>query len=722
MNRQLERSEKLTLPPHDSDFCMPGDAWRRPSATDEESRRLYVTDEESHRPYATDEESRLPYTTDEESYRPYKQKQASPSRHKNGARTKPLYAFNSRHKLVNAIFALLLALCACFSSMMFSIAGVLLPASLMLAPAAFPPPVQAAEERERPVNFVFLVDVSGSMVMKSTMVKGPDGKDITLFEALRSALKQMVEDSRLIGPASQVSFITFGTAITEKADWPNKLGDPALRAQLVNKIASPETLSADKHGDTYMGGALYAAVEKARAMAKEGDACTMTFIVMFTDGWDEPPAGAPHKVRDVSKQILLEKRIAKEKVGVDTWQTRVVGLQRLPDSKAGTTTAKELATLIGGEFIDVNSQSGGTVSDRIFAALKKTVESLKGEIKVRYPAYVAQSQGSDNAASEKGLKSGFINFGNVDGNGFSSCEFPAELNSCYAEQIQKVEECSSSMDSAVKLSELGKLAANSPIGMGCRLASTLPPGAITVALTHPDVVLAPIVPGRKYEGDKPTNLVPVTVQAHSNCPAGHFLGFLKMSSTARVPQYLPFVVSVPSRLVASPENIKVKVKKPGFFWPEPTAVEITTSIGQSEGAKRQTAVNIEVIPEAAQMKAEAGKPTSAEYQNEKIDVTNINDGKPVKFAYDASRAEKQEIKMNVAIPGKQKPGRYEGKLVVKVSGDSETMAPSQIPFEVVVDPSPWEEVAPVAIPLIIVCIIVCGLGIFLWLSTLKRGR
>jgi hypothetical protein len=627
-----------------------------------------------------------------------------------------------KHKFVNAVFALLLALCACFSSMMFSIAGVLLPASLMLAPAAFPPPAQAAEERERPVNFVFLVDVSGSMVMKSTMVKGPDGKDITLFEALRSALKQMVEDSRLIGPASQVSFITFGTAITEKADWPNKLGDPALRAQLVSKIVSPETLAADKHGDTYMGGALYAAVEKARAMAKEGDACTMTFIVMFTDGWDEPPAGAPHKVRDVSKQILLEKRIAKEKVGVDTWQTRVVGLQRLPDSKAGTTTAKELATLIGGEFIDVNSQSGGTVSDRIFAALKKTVESLKGEI---VPA-LSMSEGCFGGvdANAVGAHNGFISFGNVDGNGMATCAFPAELRSCYSEQIAKAEECSGAVSIAKQNEELKTFSSPQSIirPQGWKLVSTLPPGAITVALTHPDVVLAPIVPGRKYEGDKPTNLVPVTVQAHSNCPAGHFLGFLKMSSTARVPQYVPFVVSVPSRIVVSPENIKVKVKKPGFFWPEPTAVEITTSLGQSEGAKRQTAVSVEVTPEAAQMKAEVGKPTAAEYQNEKIDVANINDGKPVKFAYDASKADRQEIKMNVAIPAKQKPGRYEGKLVVKVSGDSETMAPSQIPFEVVVDPSPWEEVAPVAVPLIIVCIIVCGLGIFLWLSTLKRGR
>ncbi|MBX9951566.1 MAG: VWA domain-containing protein [Candidatus Obscuribacterales bacterium] len=626
----------------------------------------------------------------------------------------------NRDKLVNAVFAFLLALCACFSTMMFSLAQILLPAALLLAPVLAPSAALAAQERERPVNFIFLVDVSGSMVLKSTMVKGPDGKDITLFEALRSALKQMVQDSRLIGPASQVSFITFGTAITEKADWPAKLADQTQRTVLIDKIVSPETLSADKHGDTYMGGALHAAVEKARAMAKEGDACTMTFIVMFTDGWDEPPAGAPHKVRDVSKQILLEKRISKEKVGVDTWQTRVVGLQRLPDSKAGTTTAKELATLIGGEFIDVNSQSGGTVSDRIFAALKRTVESLKGEIVLASSSNAAAA--GDAAPNQKGMKAGVINFGNVDGNGMSDCSFPVELRSCYAEEVGRVEECSQSVDSGTRSRELSKLAASSALGSGIRLVASLPSDAVTVSMTQPDVVLAPIIPGRKYEGDKPTNLVPVTVQAHSNCPAGHFLGFLKMASTARVPQYVPFVVSVPSRLVVTPESIKVKVKKPGFFWPEPTAVEIASTIGQSQGAKRQTAVNVEVIPESALMKAEPGKSAATVYQNEKIDVANINDGNPLKFTYDASKGEKQAIKMNIAIPAKQKPGLYAGKLAVKVSGDSETMAPSQIPFEVAVDPSPWEEVAPVAVPLIIVCIIVCGLGIFLWLSTLKRSR
>ena len=75
-------------------------------------------------------------------------------------------------------------------------------------------PAYAAEER--PVNFIFLIDVSGSMVLKSTMVTAADGTQVTLFEALRQALKQVAADPRLMNPKSRISFVTFGTKITEK--------------------------------------------------------------------------------------------------------------------------------------------------------------------------------------------------------------------------------------------------------------------------------------------------------------------------------------------------------------------------------------------------------------------------------------------------------------------------------------------------------------------------
>lgn len=72
-------------------------------------------------------------------------------------------------------------------------------------------------------------------------------------------------------------------------------------------IQSPEALSADKHGDTYMGGALALALQKANQMYSDTDPCTTTFIVMLTDGWDEPPAGATVKVRTVTGDLTKSK-------------------------------------------------------------------------------------------------------------------------------------------------------------------------------------------------------------------------------------------------------------------------------------------------------------------------------------------------------------------------------------------------------------------------------
>ncbi len=90
-----------------------------------------------------------------------------------------------------------------------------------------------------------------------------------------------------------------------------------------------------------------------------------------------------------------------------------------------------------------------------------------------------------------------------------------------------------------------------------------------------------------------------------------------MSSTARVPQYVPFVVSVPSRLVISPESIKVKVKKAWILFPGIDRCRALCDARAVEGAKRQTAVNVEVQPEAPQLKTDAGKPASAEVSKRK---------------------------------------------------------------------------------------------------------
>lgn len=80
----------------------------------------------------------------------------------------------------------------------------------------------------------------------------------------------------------------------------------------------------------------------------------------------------------------------------------MIGLQRLPDKKTGTTTAKELADLLGGGFIDVTKQAGGTVSERIFLALKSQGEQLKSQLTL---------------GEGKSLKNGVVDFGTVIGNG-----------------------------------------------------------------------------------------------------------------------------------------------------------------------------------------------------------------------------------------------------------------------------------------------------------------
>ncbi len=85
------------------------------------------------------------------------------------------------------------------------------------------------------------------------MVTAADGTQVTLFEALRQALKQVAEDPRLINPKSRISFITFGTKITEKTDWPSKLETAEDRQSLLKVIQSPDALNADKHGGYLYG-------------------------------------------------------------------------------------------------------------------------------------------------------------------------------------------------------------------------------------------------------------------------------------------------------------------------------------------------------------------------------------------------------------------------------------------------------------------------------------
>jgi Mg-chelatase subunit ChlD len=581
---------------------------------------------------------------------------------------------------------------------------------------------------ERAINFIFLIDVSGSMLSKSTMVTASDGRQVTLFEALRTALEQIVQDKRLIGPSSKVAFITFGTTVEPKTDWPTKLGSEEDRQKLLAKITSPEALQADKHGDTYMGGALSAALMRANSMFAESDPCTSTFIVMLTDGWDEPPHGANLKVRDVASQLRQREQQIIKQTGYETWHVMVVGLQRLPDRKAGTTTAKELAEILGGGFIDVSKQANGTVSDRIVTAIKAAVENLQGSISfLAAPTSANENQTVEHAHPEGGVppalsqvhihegKQSVIDFGTVNGDGNAKAEMTANLHSCYGEDVDGVSDVSrqlSASETSSILAACQKIHGQASVQPVAKLQS----GALTIKLAQPQYQLAPA--GKSTGPENAGSTIGLMIHASSNCPAGYFAGAMHLVSSAKTPKFLPYIISVPGRLVADPEELHVKLKKPGFFFAEQAETVLEGSIKQLPGTTSHQGYDIVVHPQAAELKqaSGAGKLQTIDQISENL----INDGKAVTLRIEPEKAENQKFKMNIAIPGKQTPGTYKGKLKLDVHGVGDSVAPSEIPFDIELLPSAWEHIEPVAIPIGIIFLLSCGFGIYLWVANPRR--
>ncbi len=292
-----------------------------------------------------------------------------------------------------------------------------------------------------------------------------------------------------------------------------------------------------------MGGALALALQKANQMYSDADPCTTTFIVMLTDGWDEPPAGATVKVRNVASDLTKKQNEILKKVGIKTWKVLVIGLQRLPDKKAGTTTAKELADMLGGGFIDVTKQTGGTVSERIFLALKSQVEQLKGQLTL---------------GEGKSLKNGVLDFGTVVGNGSAKASFPLQLKSCYAEEISGVKDVTSTVQPSKLKALLGTAA--SITGGACQSITTIPADAITLHVAPTQIAPS----GEQGNRSLTSQEITIDAQAHTNCPAGHYAGCFKVDSSAKVPDYIGWTLRVPGRVVADPEALKVKMRKPGF--------------------------------------------------------------------------------------------------------------------------------------------------------------
>jgi hypothetical protein len=527
-------------------------------------------------------------------------------------------------------------------------------------------PAPAAQEQDnlRPANFIFLIDVSGSMLYKSEMVPGRDGKPIFLFEALRQALQQIVSDEQLVGAKSKMAFITFGTAVTEKADWPSSAATSADRQSLSDKIASVSELQADKHGDTYMAGALDAALRKADQFAEKSEPCTTTFIVMLTDGWDEPPHGAAFNVRDLARQVVNKQKQLKDRLGVNTLQVRVVGLQHLPDRKAGTTTAKELAAMLGGDFMDVSQQSSGTVAERIFAALKKTILELKGKVEI--------------AKADSG---GVANFGTIESGNNAQATVRVISRSCYGEQITGVDAEAGALSKA----DLDKLPADLQGDV-----TSAPAGSLKFSLANGVLNLTPTL-DQVSAGKAGWQQLKIAAHVDNRCPPGVYAGALRLQSSARVENAIPYGIVVPSRIVADKESIQLKVKKPGFLFTEKTSAVLKFTVSEKVSGGNRGKEELNVVVEPATAKSGAS-----------LDRSMINNGQPVKIVLDTQSAGGQPVEVTVSVPPDLKPELYAGKIKISLANPgTNAIAPADVPYEIDLLPSPWEQVSPIAVPIFI---------------------
>lgn len=200
--------------------------------------------------------------------------------------------------------------------------------------------------------------------------------------------------------------------------------------------------------------------------------------------------------------------------------------------------------------------------------------------------------------------------------------------------------------------------------------------------------------------------------------AGRIVGLLSLEASAKVNSSLPFEITVPGRLVADKEKICLLIKKTGLFWAEPATAEMDDSLKEVAGKRSSAVYEIQITPCSAQL-------ADSEKSNERgpvpsIDARRINDGKVTTLEWDTTKSGQQPFRFEVRIPADQVPGRYVGKLSLALTGSAEINAPSEIPFEIVVEPSPWEKVAPIAIPIFLLLAITCVLWAFFWLRSLRR--
>lgn len=574
-----------------------------------------------------------------------------------------------------------------FKSLLFALVFIIMTNSVCFA------------HEEKPVNFIFLLDVSGSMVSRTTMVKDANGKQITLFESLRRAIKDIVADKRLIKVGSRVCFITFGTEVAEKKNWPQKILNGTDREKLIEFIEDSENLKADRIGDTYMGGALNLALAKATKFREQSDPCTTTFILMLTDGWDEPPKDAKYDVRDMASKVVLGQRQAKEKVGIDTWQIAVVGLKRLPRLKEGTTTASELSSLLNGTFLDVTQEKGSSVSKKIYKALSKILLNQRGEFKL------VQTDSS-----------GVVNFGEIQGGGEAQTTIEVELSACDEEEISSVKLSDEKIDGKQLSEIIEQINAISSGAEKITPLSDLESGALSVTSEKPKYTVVPMIDENGKRSPQRQSIT-LHAKAGSKLPVGRFVGCLKLISTAKVPTCIPFIISAPARLTTSEDEIKVQYKRKGFLQPEVINGKISVDFMQAKGSQEGAVYKISARIKSLTRVKRNGKPKKP---LQKISAEAFNNGKPIDIKYDTSSSSSKNIEIPFEFPRSVHPGIYKGVVSLDIDGPPEMVAPKEIPVTIVVKPNEWEQVAPIAIPMLL--LLGFGIVVYVYYSLKSKRR
>ena len=250
-----------------------------------------------------------------------------------------------------------------------------------------------------------------------------------------------------------------------------------------------------------MARALRLAYDRAVTFPGSSEKCAVNFIVMLTDGYDDPPTSASVKLNEVALLFTRKQKALMETSGTNNWVVRVIGLQAPTNTRPEVTTAPQVAEMLA-QFINVESKE--SAPEKIFDALKATLQSFQSQIQV------------------EGLTQGeYLDFGRVRPDEEQTASFRLYSRSCREEEVSGVQDKSSeiSSDFVDRLSEsLGSL---TPVAGELK-------DLIRLQLTEPKLTI-----GRQGEpGEDQT--VSMALKISENIKPGAYIGRAELISTANV--------------------------------------------------------------------------------------------------------------------------------------------------------------------------------------------